>query len=186
MPLAFDSINFGKIAFGFFNIDTDMLLLEHYFFFATEFCQCVSNVAKAKNHNDTSSKIKGFSIEQREEIGDLMSAIHGIKYTGFIGDVYKIFPFPKKNKDFKQKPTGWKNRNIIEKIIDKYGNQQSIALKIFEKGRKVEIGEYCFSKETFFQLIEYVWLGGYPRWKDGIRPDYVIKMKNDILNNRWI
>jgi hypothetical protein len=30
MPLAFESISHGTIAFGFFNIDSDMLLLEQY------------------------------------------------------------------------------------------------------------------------------------------------------------
>jgi hypothetical protein len=33
MPLTFESISHGTIAFGFFNIDSDMLLLEKYFFF---------------------------------------------------------------------------------------------------------------------------------------------------------
>jgi hypothetical protein len=28
MPLAFESINHGTIAFGFFNIESDMLLLD--------------------------------------------------------------------------------------------------------------------------------------------------------------
>jgi len=31
MPLEFDSLSHGKIAFGFFNIETDMILLGHYF-----------------------------------------------------------------------------------------------------------------------------------------------------------
>lgn len=31
MPLAFDTLSHGTIAFGFFNIDSDMLLLEQYF-----------------------------------------------------------------------------------------------------------------------------------------------------------
>ena len=33
MPLTFDSLSHGKVAFGFFNIESDMLLLDHYFFF---------------------------------------------------------------------------------------------------------------------------------------------------------
>ena len=37
MPLEFESISHGKIAFGFFNIETDMILLNHYFLFATGF-----------------------------------------------------------------------------------------------------------------------------------------------------
>ncbi|MGD2186296.1 MAG: hypothetical protein PVI71_09215 [Desulfobacterales bacterium] len=32
MPLAFESLSHGSIAFGFFNIETDMLLLENYFY----------------------------------------------------------------------------------------------------------------------------------------------------------
>jgi hypothetical protein len=37
MPLAFESLSHGAIAFGFFNIETDFLLLERYFFFADSF-----------------------------------------------------------------------------------------------------------------------------------------------------
>ena len=32
MPLSFSSTTHGNIAFGFFNIESDMLLLENYFF----------------------------------------------------------------------------------------------------------------------------------------------------------
>ncbi len=35
MPLSFRSENHGNIAFGFFNIESDMLLLENYFFLQT-------------------------------------------------------------------------------------------------------------------------------------------------------
>jgi hypothetical protein len=38
MPLAFESMSHGTIAFGFFSIDSDMLLLEQYFLFGSEFC----------------------------------------------------------------------------------------------------------------------------------------------------
>jgi hypothetical protein len=34
MPLAFESLSHGTIAFGFFNIESDMLLLDRYFLFA--------------------------------------------------------------------------------------------------------------------------------------------------------
>ncbi|MBC8441147.1 MAG: hypothetical protein H8D87_15855 [Deltaproteobacteria bacterium] len=37
MPLSFTSKSHGNIAFGFFNIESDMLLLEKYFFFADGF-----------------------------------------------------------------------------------------------------------------------------------------------------
>lgn len=78
MPLGFPSINKGTIAFGFFNIDTDLLILEHYF----------------------------LSV---------------------------------------------------------------------------------FSRKTFQGLIQYVWQGGYPRWKEGIRPSYVIDMKEKIEGSmNWL
>lgn len=37
MPLAFESISHGTLPFGFFNIESDMLLLDHYFFFASDY-----------------------------------------------------------------------------------------------------------------------------------------------------
>ena len=33
---------------------------------------------------------------------------------------------------------------------------------------------------VFQELIKYVWAGGFPRWKDERRPDYVIAMKKKI------
>ncbi len=41
MPLAFKSESHGTIAFGFFNIHSDLLLLDHYFMFATDFCETI-------------------------------------------------------------------------------------------------------------------------------------------------
>jgi hypothetical protein len=34
----------------------------------------------------------------RSDIGNLMGAIYGIDFRGFIGEVYKLFPFPKTEK----------------------------------------------------------------------------------------
>ena len=46
MPIAFNSLSHGKVAFGFFNIESDMLLLEHDFFFSTVFCEHMSRIAR--------------------------------------------------------------------------------------------------------------------------------------------
>jgi len=46
MPLVFESLSHGKIAFGFFNIKTDMILLEHYFLFARGFCRSLPEAAE--------------------------------------------------------------------------------------------------------------------------------------------
>jgi len=56
MPLAFDSSSHGKIAFGFFNIETDMLLLENYFIFATQFCSYMTGSPKIKSDEFSKKK----------------------------------------------------------------------------------------------------------------------------------
>lgn len=44
-----------------------------------------------------------------------------------------------------------------------------------------------FSREKFHEIIGYVWLGGYPQWKAGIRPDYVMQMKEEIESSEnWL
>ncbi|MBP1732877.1 MAG: hypothetical protein H6Q55_3306, partial [Deltaproteobacteria bacterium] len=33
-----------------------------------------------------------------------------------------------------------------------------------------------FDRPQFHALLSYVWLGGYPRWKNDVRPAYVVEM----------
>ena len=157
-----------------------MLLLENYFFFAPEFCNCIIKFFKSFTAKKFFYNIQGYIINDKNKIGNLMGAIHGISFTGFIGEVYKIFPFPKDMKDFKQKPDGYKNREIIEKIIVKYANSIEIPFETNESGEIIQIAEFQFTKKQFFHLINYVLQGGYPRWKDEKIPDYVKDMKEFI------
>ncbi len=180
MPLAFESISHGKIAFGFFNIETDMILLEHYFLFAGDFCRSISQAAE-KETDKTAWDV--YRI-QRENIGNLMGAIHGIDLRGFLGGVYKLFPFPKKEAEFKQHADGYKNRKVVETLIQRYGKQTPISFRIDQNGERIGIGEYIFGRPSFHELIQYIWRGGYPRWKDEIRPDYVLAMKDKIDQSR--
>ena len=180
MPLAFDSLSHGSIAFGFFNIDSDMLLLDHCFFFATDFCDHISSMAESDGEAPFKTSWPVYHIEAPEDIGDLMGAIHGIHYQGFIGELYRRFPFPEKPEDFKQKPEGVKTRGIVEKMIAKYGEPVEIPFIADKRIQTVEIGAYRFSRPSFHELITYVWRGGYPRWKDEIKPDYVLAMKRAI------
>ena len=179
MPLEFESLNHGRIAFGFFNIETDMILLNHYFLFAEDLCQGISK-ASQKNEPIFKTLLEGYLIERGSDIGNLMGAIYGVEFRGFIGEVYKLFPFPKKQEDFKQKPEGFKTRTIIEKLIQKFGKGKSIPFLINQKPDQIAIGEYLFSKVSFHELIKYIWLGGFPRWKENLRPDYVSAMKKII------
>jgi len=104
MPLSFQSLSHGTVAFGFFNIDTDMLLLENRFFFADDFCRAVTALARNQRPDDFSLEIDAYRIEDRAEVGDLMGAIKGIRWTGFIGAVYRLFPFPQDPEAFGKNP----------------------------------------------------------------------------------
>jgi hypothetical protein len=187
MPLAFPSLNHGTIAFGFFNIDTDLLLLEHYFLFASDFCTYAALLDRQSEKGSFETSWDAYSIDRREDIGDLMAAIHGVRFTGFIGEVYRLFPFPQKEEDFKQEPEGYQNRAAVETMIARYGTRKPVSVRCDAENKTVAVGEYLFTKETFHRLIEYVWLGGYPRWRDGVRPAYVAKMKKDLEKSpHWL
>jgi len=180
MPLAFESISHGSIAFGFFNIDSDMLLLDRYFFFATEFSKYISSMAENEKDGACETLWQVYYIADPEDIGDLMGAIHAIRYTGLIGETYRRFPFPLNPEDFKQKPEGYMNRKIVESMIEKYAEPCRINVAVDEKTQEIGIGAYRFTWAVFHQLLNYVWRGGYPRWKDEVRPDYVMAMKRAV------
>jgi hypothetical protein len=174
----------GTIAFGFFNIDSDMLLLEQYFLFGSEFCQHVGDMAENFHEDKFESKWPVYAIEDRIQIGDLMGAIHGIRYTGFIGELYRRYPFPAKPEAFKQKPEGYLSRAVVRDMISDYARQVLLPVEANHRVLEVDIGEYKFSRKTFQELIKYVWRGGYPRWSDDIRPDCVQDMKTKIERHR--
>jgi hypothetical protein len=183
MPLAFESISHGTIAFGFFNIDSDMLLLDRYFFFSTQFCRHIEKLAMQNPLGAFTSSWQGYVISDSARIGDLMGAIHKIRYTGFIGDVYRRFPFPKNDIDFKQKPEGDQTHDLMTAMIQKYGTPVDTPLVFDPSTEQMAIGPYQFTLAQFNALIRYVWLGGYPRWRDDSPPAYVIRMKAAINNS---
>ena len=184
MPLAFESMNHGTIAFGFFNIDSDLLLLEQYFLFGSEFCQHISNMAENADEEQLKATWLVYTIEDRRQIGDLMGAIHGIRFSGFIGELYRRYPFPEEPEAFKQKPEGYLNQAVVREMISGYARQVPLPVEANHRTSEVDIGAYKFSRTTFQELITYVWQGGYPRWRDGIRPDYVLDMKTKIEGRR--
>lgn len=184
MPLAFQSINKGTIPFGFFNIETDLLILDKYFFFASDFCRKIINISDNEGQEIQSFTWKIFHIEDGADIGDFMGAMHGIRYTGFMGELYKIFPFPDREEDFKQKYKGYLKHNDVEPILSKWSIKIDIPVQVDIKNEQVRIGEYLFSGSVFRKLIYYVWQGGYPKWKDAVRPEYVEEMKTRLLPSR--
>ena len=165
MPLAFESLSHGTIAFGFFNIESDMLLLDRYFIFAQDFCGYIEMIAKDSGDRPYKSLWPIQYIEDAADIGDLMGAIQGIRFTGFIGELYRHFPFPQHSEDFKQNPMGYQTHSVVAALIAKYAQSREISVVVSSERDKVEIGVYRFSRSQFQELIKYVWRGGYPRWK---------------------
>ncbi len=184
MPLAFESLSHGTIAFGFFNIESDMLLCDRYFFFADDFCRQLTEMAVVAGWRDYHAEWPLHVIERSEEAGDLMGAIHGVRFTGFIGALYRRFPFPRRPEDFKQNPEGFKTRGVVTDLIGGYGHRRRVTVFVPAAGETVDLGDCRFSREQFQALIDYVWRGGYPRWRDDIRPPYVVAMKEKLVRNR--
>lgn len=183
MPLAFESLSHGTIAFGFFNIESDMLLLDRYFLFAEDFCGYLKNIAKNGGDQPYPACWPVQFIEAAEDIGDLMGAIHGVRFTGFIGELYRRFPFPRQNEGFKQRPEGFLTQSLVSAIITKYARPKEISVAISPGGGEIEIGVYRFNRVQFQELIKYVWRGGYPRWQDERKPGYVAVMRDIIVQS---
>jgi hypothetical protein len=182
MPLLFKSLNHGEIPFGFFNIETDMILLNNYFFFASDFTGYIVEIAGKKPNEPLDMTWDAYILEEKD-IGNLMAAISGVYFSGFIGDVYGHFPFPHEPEKFKQNPEGYKTRELIDGIIKRYDSLTKIPVIVTLSSREIKIGEYIFSRVGFHELLAYLWVGGYPRWKDGTRPDYILKMKESIIRS---
>ena len=183
MPLEFQSESHGPIAFGFFNIETDMLLLERYFFFCTDFCQALSKMAVTPEAGQTGITFEGYYISEPTDIGDLMGAISGKYHTGFIGALYRKFPFPGKQEEFKQNPEGHRTRAEVETLVKEYGRSFQIQCSADRRFNEIFIGDYRFTKKTFQELIKYIWRGGYPRWKDELPPSYVLHMRDTLSHS---
>ena len=184
MPLAFQSLNQGIVTFGFFNIDVDMLLLNRYFMFAGAFCGLVAMLARQDGTEDFQTGFVAFVIEKPEDIGDLMGAIHGVRHDGFIGAVYQRFPFPHRPEEFKQRREGSKNRGIIQTLIKPFAVEQKVPFVFASEVVQVRIGDYQFDRQSFGQLVKYVYNGGMPGWKDDKCPPYVEAMISAIRRSR--
>ena len=178
MPLLFQSLSHGEIPFGFFNIETDMILLQNYFFFASDMAE---NVIKlAENKGESLEQTWPVYILGEGQIGNLMGAISGVVFQGFIGEVYTHFPFPHEPERFKQNPEGYKTRGLIEEIVSRYTGLTTITVTVHTQEQRLYIGDYHFNKPGFHALLGYLWAGGYPKWKDGVKPSYILKMREAI------
>jgi hypothetical protein len=174
MPIAFSSKSHGRIPVGFFNIETDMLLMDRYFFFSTDFCEWIIEWAEAVGLSRDEKTV--YAIRETNMIGDLAGAIYGYEFTGFIGEVYRQFPFPENPSGFKQKPYGTRNRSAVERAIQPFAEPLKIPIVFSRESRSVGFGDYVFSAAVFNEIMKYVEAGGMPGWLNGRPPGYVTRM----------
>jgi hypothetical protein len=72
-------------------------------------------------------------------------------------------------------------------LAEQWAVSKALPVRVDRQRETVSLGEYLFTREVFHQLINYVWVGGYPRWKDEIRPDYVMEMKFGLEeSSNWL
>jgi hypothetical protein len=171
MPLAFPSRTHGIVAFGFFNIETDMLLFDDLFFFAEDFCRAVIRLCATRD-----ATLRAWRIEEPRSIGDLHAAIAGQDLGGFIGATYALWPFPAAPEDFRQNPEGRENRRTVEELIADRGTGCTVSLERAPDWSSVRIGEVGFDRVGFLSLVAYLERGGAPRWRDDEVPGYIARM----------
>jgi hypothetical protein len=180
LPLAFDSLSHGTIAFGFFQIESDMLLLEDLFFFADRFCAAVVDLSRAPDGAAAEARIEAWRIADPASVGNLHGAIAGLDLSGFIGATYRAWPFPKRPENFKQNPDGFRTQAGVRGMIEPFGRPEEILLRRDAVSGAVSVAEYVLDAPGFLRLVDYVDRGGYPRWRDEVRPDYVRAMTDRL------
>jgi hypothetical protein len=184
MPLLFKSLSHGDVAFGFFNVETDMILLDSYFFFASDVSDHVIELASHRPDENCTMDWDTYILAE-EQIGNLMGAITGVDLRGFIGEVYGHFPFPYVQEEFKQHPEGYRNRELVESIVRRYAPSTKIKVVMDLAAQTIKIGDYLFDKVDFKELLTYLWVGGYPRWMDEVRPGYIVRMKECVERSTY-
>lgn len=176
MPLAFQSLSHGRVAFGFFNIDVDLLLLQNLFFWAEDFCRAVIALNDSPPESDFAHGLDGRIIVDPARLGELHGAMAGLNHDGFIGALYRRFPFPRDPEAFRQSPDGHRNRPPAADLLGQWAVSRRIVLSRPAGMDRTAIDDYVFDGPGFNDLIAYVDRGGLPRWRDERRPDYVTAM----------
>jgi len=180
MPLAFDTTNLGTVAFGYFNIDTDLLLLDNQLFFTNAFTTAVDAIAGSEPGEPAEQIVEGWMIDDPRDMGSVMGAIHGADLSGLIGEVYRHFAFPPRPDDFWQRAEGENNRPVVEPMLARWARAVDIPVQVAADASRATVGRTEFDAVWFRELVAYVWRGGYPRWLNGRRPPSVEAMRAAI------
>jgi len=171
MPLGFATRSHGTVAFGFFNVQTDLVLLDRYFVFAGDLCGWITQWAGLDGDFDQLREV--CEIATRAEMGNLHAAMAGADLSGFIGAVYRRFPFPERQEDFRQQPDGAERRAAVEPLLQRFARVVLLPVAAQREKGTFNFGELVFDAAGFRALVAYLERGGLPRWADAGPPEYV-------------
>jgi len=143
-------------------------LLQHIFLFCPGFLRLYFKIAEAPLKETYESSWSIYLIRKqfwcgKSEWEPFMELIWEV----FIGEVYKIFPFPEEREKFKQNPRGSKPGISSRDLIQKYGKKMNLQFLIHLKMIRLNIGEYLFNKSSFQELNQIYLVGRFPsleRW----------------------
>jgi hypothetical protein len=173
MPLGFHCLSHGAIAFGFFNIETDLLLMHQHVFWCRDFCVLVSDLAKTEPRKWFQARLNAWFLPSQADLGDLHGSIAGRTHYGLIGETYRLWPFPRDLADFHQKSVGAAAKKEVQEMVDRFGQPQELEVVADAENVVLSLGEYQFNPTGVRALADYVWRGGMPGWLGGERPDYL-------------
>ena len=167
MPLLFNSLSHGVVSFGFYNIETDGLLLGQHFFFCTDFCTAMKVLFEKPLDEAATTAFSGHVFQDPQRIGNLKGAItKDSRHTGFFGELYRIWPFSEAPGAFRQKLHCFENREQTLALLESMAAPIEIQGTRNANFQQVAIGSYHFSRKEFVRLLQYVARGGYPTWED--------------------
>ncbi len=179
MPLAFHSPSHGVVPFGYFHIDSDLLLLERRLWFTDDFTAAIVALAHADPDHRPRVSSDGFEVTDPANLGNVMGAIQGHDLGGLIGDTYRRYPFPSRPEDFRQRASGGLGRGEMLDLLARRAEPRDLEVQV-RPDLVVDVAGVRFEQAWFGELVAYVWRGGYPRWLDGVRPDCVQRMRDAV------
>jgi hypothetical protein len=185
MPLAFETRSHGTIAVGFFNVESDMFLVGHYLVFASDLCWWIAGQA-AGDRADFAERREVWSVD-RSRMGNLHGAMGGWDTRGFLGEVYRLYPFPQEHSQFHQKPRGYQTREVLLGVVARHGCRVEIELRAQREEETFAFGAYVFEKKWWQAVVDYIRRGGMPRWHAEERPGYVLVMAQAVeRSEHWL
>jgi hypothetical protein len=167
MPLLFNSLSHGAVSFGFYNIETDGLLLGEHFFFCTDFCSAMIELFEKPLEQDANSTFPGHVFDDPQRIGNLKGAMtNSSRHTSYFGELYRMWPFSEAPGAFRQKLHCFKNRERTLALLESMSTPVELQVTREPYFQQVAIGSYHFSGRELVRLLQYVVRGGYPTWED--------------------